>query len=408
MRICVIGYGHSVSDVRVYEREVRSLTKAGHVVTIVARQSPNIRPVWFGCFLRPHKFREDGIDHVLIASRPTSMIFKILSEPVWCLRYLFSVCGLRADAYHCHEPQSLLIGWMVAKFRGADLVYDCHEYQSEAWADMFPRCLRNVAFRFFRFLEGAAARSVSAVVTVNSRLVDRFVKDCPRTIEVPNYPLWEQFGEVTPQAGACVREKYRGKRILIYHGAIFEARGLLACVRLMGELVKRVPNALLLVIGPPPDAGFMHRLMATIDECGVSGGVELLPWMQPQDLIAYLCAAELGLFLPDPTYERYRHAEPVKFFEYAASWTPVVLSDVPALHSLVDISKNGILVDPRATSEMANDVADLLESAPRMQGMMDSGRRIFEERYNWDAVSKRLIDLYDSLGSERESNTEDG
>jgi glycosyltransferase involved in cell wall biosynthesis len=39
----------------------------------------------------------------------------------------------------------------------------------------------------------------------------------------------------------------------------------------------------------------------------------------------------------------------------------------------------------------------LLADEPRRQVMGLAGRRLAQERYSWDAIGRRLVEIYDSL-----------
>jgi glycosyltransferase involved in cell wall biosynthesis len=404
MRICVVGYCHSISDIRIYAREASSLARAGHAVTVIAREQLGQRSTCRRTWQRPRAYRERQIDHIIMPPRPCSTLLRLLTEPLWFLRYLAALTRTPADAYHCHEPQSLFLGLLVTRFRKAHLIYDCHEYQPEAWAEFFPSVWRGHAFRVFRRLESMAAKTVSAVVTVNAQLVQRFQVDCTNVVEAPNYPLRETFEGISPRTGDPVRKLYRKQNLLLYHGSLFKERGLLTCVALMKSLIRCAPESALLIIGPPSDPTFMKELKEAIADPALAGSVTLLPWMSHEALIPYLCAADLGLFIPDPTFERYRYAEPVKYFECAACWTPMVLSDVPALNHLVSTTESGILVDPREMETTAAQVAAVLKDRELLGSMADSGRKAYEARFNWNTVEERLLALYKGLEEQGEKN----
>jgi glycosyltransferase involved in cell wall biosynthesis len=42
-------------------------------------------------------------------------------------------------------------------------------------------------------------------------------------------------------------------------------------------------------------------------------------------------------------------------------------------------------------------VEQLLADEPRRQAMGLAGRRLAQERYSWDAIGRRLVEIYDSL-----------
>jgi starch synthase len=46
---------------------------------------------------------------------------------------------------------------------------------------------------------------------------------------------------------------------------------------------------------------------------------------------------------------------------------------------------------------VADAVVTLLADEPRRQAMGVAGRRLAQERYAWDAIARRLVEIYESL-----------
>jgi glycosyltransferase involved in cell wall biosynthesis len=78
--------------------------------------------------------------------------------------------------------------------------------------------------------------------------------------------------------------------------------------------------------------------------------------------------------------------------------TPVVASDIPGYRAVMspETSVTFPAGDERA---LADAVAALLEDEPRRQSLGAAGRRLAEERYSWDAVGRRLLEIYESLAA---------
>jgi glycosyltransferase involved in cell wall biosynthesis len=399
MHICVLGFAHSISASRVYTKEAFSLRDAGHRVTLIARDVRVTEGYDEAVFGKARSGIRDGIAHTLFPHRPKSAFRRLLAEPVLLCRYLAAVWRVKADVYHCHEPQSLVVAFLIAPLRRARVVYDCHEYQPESTSEFFGP-LYPIVFPICRGLERVAARICSAVVTVNEELGDRFRKDSRLVAVLPNYPLRASF-EAESDVTSPQLEHYVGKKVLVYHGSLSRPRGLLSCIQLIDGIRQNIPEAVLLIIGPPSAPEFMTELKEMAEP--LRDAVEFFPWMEHDELVAYLRRADLGLFLPDPALERYQKAEPVKYFEYAACRVPVVMSDVPALRTLVEVNENGRVVDPRDMKHACAEVVCLLQDSARLALMAEKGRKAFIDRLSWEAVQDRLLAIYRTFESESAS-----
>lgn len=400
MKIVVMAFSHSVGDVRVYDKEAVTLRDAGHEVTVLARENSGEGHKHF--FRKSRYEVHGGIKRILFPRPVRSFLVRKLFDVYWLIRYFCTAIRLKADVYHCHEPQSLFVGLFLGKLKHAKVVYDCHEYQPESSAAFAPKWIQPAVVRLFRRMEASSSAKVDAVVTVNEELATRFRANCSRVVVLQNYPLSGTF-EVLPARDAVsseVRKLADEDRILIYHGSLSEERGLLHCIDLLRRLRKTLPNVQLWIIGSPGAPGFMEKLHSRIADVD-GNNIRLFPWMPHGRLLEYLCVADLGLFLPGLDHDRYRRAEPVKFFEYAASEVAVAMSDVPALRSLVEIADNGILLDPGRPEEMAVAVAKFIDDTDRLAEAKRHGRLAFLRRFRWQAVSGRLVRLYEQLSDEK-------
>ena len=395
MKICILAFAHSILGTRVYYREALTLRRAGHDVMIIGRDPG-------GQLAR--EGMSDGVRFRAYPARSLSRLRQALSDPVMLFRFLRDGWREDADVYHCHEPQSLLVGTILARSRGVGLVYDCHEYQPESYADHFGPALYPLAKRLFRILERLSIRLVDCVVTVNEHLGGRFCPDCDHVVVLPNYPVLKMFEDIESPP-AELRARYAGKKVLMYVGGMGEARGVTACLHVMAHLHTLVPEARMLFIGRL-SGDYAQQVKALINELGLEDVVEFLGRVEYHAIPGCLQLGDLGVFLVQPGRERYAWAEPIKYFEYSACGLPVVMSDLLAPRRLiVEEVDNGIVVDPQDYIGTAKAIAELLGDEPRRQAMARRGREAFLSRLNWRAVEGRLISAYEQLGTEIESRS---
>jgi glycosyltransferase involved in cell wall biosynthesis len=71
----------------------------------------------------------------------------------------------------------------------------------------------------------------------------------------------------------------------------------------------------------------------------------------------------------------------------------VVASDIPGYRDVVT-AETGVLVPPGDPDALADAVVRLLEDERRRCAMGASARLAAEERYSWDAIAERLLDIY--------------
>ena len=85
-----------------------------------------------------------------------------------------------------------------------------------------------------------------------------------------------------------------------------------------------------------------------------------------------------------------REAFGIVYVEAMTHGLPVVATNVGALPDMVEDGVNGYLVDPSDTAALAQRLITLLAEPETCRAMGARGRALAGERYNWDAVGRRL------------------
>jgi glycosyltransferase involved in cell wall biosynthesis len=177
-----------------------------------------------------------------------------------------------------------------------------------------------------------------------------------------------------------------------YGGLERMARGLdllaAAAASLAGEPGQPVRLAL---VGGPTE--YVTELRASLQNGGLPPDFVLYPGhVPPADVPGYLRAFDVCV-MPSPWSEFYAYyTSPMKLFEYMASGSPLVASDLPATAEVIHHAENGLLVPP-------GDVAALTDALCRLRDDPALGRRLAAQaardvlHYTWDTRARRILDF---------------
>ena len=168
-------------------------------------------------------------------------------------------------------------------------------------------------------------------------------------------------------------------------------------IRAMPEIVRRVPDAALLIVGDGPYRDTLERLAfeAPLRSVVLAGQVseEELPFYYAAgDVFAMPCRTRRGGL----EVEGWGNV----FIEAAAAGRPVVVGDSGgARESLVD-GVTGHLVDGEDVAQVADVVAGLLEDPARAAAMGRAGRERVERSFTWPRAAAQLAGwLREAAGS---------
>lgn len=379
MKVCLLSSVHPCFDVRIFQKEAKSLAEAGYQVTLVAVAD----------------FKEKVVDQVRVLGLPQFRSRAL--RPLNWYRILRIALRERADAYHLHDPELLLVGSMIKALTKSPIIYDVHENypQDILTKEWIPRALRKAISQIFRVFEDNVAKRMDAVVVVNEHLSERF-SEKSHVVTVSNYSRIERFA--CADRGSEQDDK-RMRPYFVYAGRISDDRGIYECLQAL-ETVRDEKVELLCAgrIGHVGNRGF--RALLDGDQSGAP--FQYLGLLPSEDIPALLKGALAGLLCFQATPNNVL-ATPNKLFEYMSVGIPVIASNFPFIRQVVSEVDCGLLVQPDNLEQIALAMAHLLRNPEDAARMGRNGFRAARERYNWLLEEKKLLSLYEALLGSRSS-----
>jgi len=183
------------------------------------------------------------------------------------------------------------------------------------------------------------------------------------------------------------RHGVAGRSLVVCVSRLIPRKGQDVLIRAMPEILRRVPDAALLLVGDGP---YRERLEAMAVE-GPRGSVVLAGQVSESDLPSYYRAGDV-FAMPCRTRRGGLEVEGWGnvFIEAAACARPVVVGDSGgARESLVD-GQTGLLVDGASVGEVAEAVGSLLADRPRAEAMGRAGRERVERAFTWPRAAGQL------------------
>jgi glycosyltransferase involved in cell wall biosynthesis len=369
VRVVHLSTLHQPLDTRIFHKECRTLSAAGHEVHLLVADAPAVP-------LGGVRFHQLGIPTT--GFRPARIVRRLLGV-------YKKAALLKGDLYHFHDPELIVVG-LLLKRDGFRVIYDVHEdAPREAIAvnkeNPLDGQLKSWAWSF---LESAGRQAFDGFVCATPAIARHF--PAQRTITVRNYPLLEEFPEPVQDGNERTSD-------LAYVGGLTVIRGVREMVGLLERLPESPPVQLVLA-GPvnPPE------LLADLSALPGWRRVRYLGQLSRAGVQRVLGRARIGLLLLHP--ERiHLDSLPVKLFEYMAAGLPVVASDFPQWRDIVYGIGCGIMVDPFQPAAVAEAVCHLLDRPAEAAEMGRRGRAAVCERFNWQPEGQELLRLYDRLAA---------
>lgn len=361
-KICHVTSVHPHTDVRIFKKECRSLSKKYEVVLI----APNVD--------------DQVIDdvHVYGVKLPEGRANRIKSLS----RVYDKMVDVDADVYHFHDPELMKLGVKIKREKHKRIIFDSHEDvpQQILCKEWIPRLFRKPLSFVYGKYEKSKLQKYDALVSVTPAIVERLNRINPYTYQVTNYPaLTKVEGERTWGKSVCftggVSEQY------LHHEIIS---------------ILQQTDANYILAGPCQISNYMEKLKSLhgwdrVDYRGVVPNEECYRIMQSSS-----AGLALLFYSPNVGYKRGTLGV-LKIFEYMMVGIPVICTDFDLWKEIVEGNNCGICVNPYDSREIVKAINYLMDNKDVAIKMGDNGREAVRKFYNWESQEKILFEMYETV-----------
>lgn len=381
MKICLLNVLHDALDKRMYHKIARSLIGAGHEVVSIAPGADEAAKTLD---------KKDGVRFI-----PIPAAQRFAGRLVSVVRLVRLGRRQGADVYIAPEPESWVAALLIKLTAGGRVVLDMHEHIPSEFAKFFPRFLRpGVSWTTVRFMR-LFARFTDLILLTRGSFDDFWTGlSTPRATVINTNHLQPRCLEI-PEV---LRERYAGRPTLIHQGIFGDIRGSYQLLEAMKRVAAAVPDVQCIVLGKYA-YGDAEAYRDAIRQAGLDEVISMIDAVPYAEVPAYIAVSRIGLILFQPGLPNHTLAMPHKLFDYMREAKPVI---APAFSlevaRIVREADCGILVDVTAPEAIADAMLDLLRDPGKAERLGQNGRRLVEEKYNWQQDEKRLLDAINRIG----------
>lgn len=333
--------------------------------------------IWALGRLMPNSGPGPAFSHTRIRL-PFQRGFAFYASLQWAI--LWKMRNEHFDAIWANDLDTLLPAFMLSWWRGVPLIYDSHEFFTEA-AGLTGRPFHRGVWLL---LERLVFPRLKAVITVNDSIADAYAARYPqarskRPLVVRNMPLKRELLAANPS----VRSQYgisEDGLLMILQGAFMDQdRGVREALGLLDE----PDDWSLLLVGAGPEFDRAKSLQSRYGDRLIC--LDKLPF---DALFQLTASADIGLSLDQGKHGNYWMSLPNKLFDYIHAGLPVVATAMPEVKKVVEAWEIGCVVplgDPAALANAIREVRDI----PR-KTWQDRCRRAADSLH-WASDEKHLI-----------------
>lgn len=241
-------------------------------------------------------------------------------------------------------------------------------------------------------------RKLPYVITTNQRKKERLISEfgidpkkiyiAPNAVDVEKFIHRYKTMKTTAELEAIGWPQNR--RVVLYAGSLFPWKGVSTLVRATKFLPPNM-NTMTVIVGGNDDERW--RLREFIFQEGLDGLVKILPH-QPHAEIPALLAEASVLVLPTSgkTQIGREDTSPIKAFEYLAAAKPIVASDVPSSHEVLDETM-AVFFRADDPEDCAKAITRALSLDPVARDTMFAAQQTFICEHTWNARAQAILNF---------------
>lgn len=365
MKVCHLTSVHQWNDIRIFHKECKSLSDAGFETHLIVPNTSNR----IESTVHIHSFETENTGRLKRIRKTTKQVYQLALQ-------------IDADIYHFHDPELIPYGLKLRR-KGKIVIYDSHEDLPKQVLSKFwiPKVFRLPLSWMVKKYEAYASKRLSAIISVNDQICERFKQTNNKVVKVANYPLLEELNSHTTD------ERPKKELQIVYVGSLTETRGIT-------ELVQAVEGTEIKLIlagnfSPQSYGDSLKQLKGW-------GNVDFRGFLNREQIAEVLLESSLGMVTLHPT-PSYVEALPIKLFEYMSFGLPVVCSNFPIWKEIIDKYTVGVSVDPLNPEQIRQTLLNLLSEKSQMKEMGVNGINAIKKELNWSIEFIKLKDLYSNL-----------
>ena len=356
------------NDLSYDQRMIRictSLTHAGYEVMLIGRKKKNSVPLVATIYKQKRLpcFFEKG----------KLFYFE------YNLRLFFFLLFKKAAVVCAIDLDTIIPCYYISRLKKIKRVYDAHEYFSQQKEIIS----RPGIYRIWHWVEKTFVPDFTDGYTVGSYIAAEFEKLYNVKYQViRNLPVFKPANLISTSTNA--------KKIIIYQGAVNEARGLEYLIPAMKNV-----DAELHIYG---DGNFVEQIRGIVSTNNLADKVFIKGKLLPDDLDKVTQHAYIGVNLVENTGLNQYYSLANKFFDLIQHEIPQVTMDYPEYKTVNDAFEVAVLIRDLQISRISNALNSLLNDVAlydRLKQHCSSAKKVF----NWQQEEKKLIAFYkDILG----------
>lgn len=366
-KVCHVISGYFRNDARVFQRQCKSLQKAGYDI----------------CLLTNDCESEEILDDIKIYTCKKSWKNRLKILLFAKHQFYQKAVDIDADIYQMHSPELISLG-IALKQLDKIVIYDAHEdlprhILEKEW---IPGFMRKTISRIVEVFMNKSLAKYHEIISPHSHVVKQLKSINENVTLITNFPIINNSVDVS------LDDYLKRHNIMCYTGTVYEYSNQEAIL----DAMLHIPDINYEIAGYVGDS-HLERLSAHKDFNRVKFWGRI-PWSQMKyfydktiiGLVIYDYKLNLGYKLGSFGTN--------KLFEYMEAGLPFICTDYDLWKDVVDKYNCGIYVQPNNSKQIEDAINYLIKNKEKAYIMGQNGKRAVIQEYNWQSQETKYVAIY--------------
>jgi glycosyltransferase involved in cell wall biosynthesis len=404
MNIGMLLNGNYPADIRV-RKEAETLAEK-HNVFVLCKKNPDEKQyeVVNGVqVIRKIEYRSLAHEGIIDVIASISFV-----HPFFKKELAYFIKENKIEVLHVHDLPLAKTAFLAAKKYHLKTILDLHENYPAALITWFSwrknpviRLKNKLFFSYNRWrkYESRIIQKFDVLIAVvdemKQRLIEQHNISESNIVIVPNSEK-KEFIKNFDDSTLNYFEDLKDKFIISYVGGFGPHRGLHTAILGMKNISKKIPNALLVLVGPANN-DVRNHLKNLINQNNLQDFVEIRGREPFKNVVNIMKNSSVNI-IPHISNEHTESAVPHKFFQILLSGKPLLVSNCAPMKRLVNQFEIGTFFESENPESFANSIIEIdFNYLKALEKAKKGNDESLNGELNWEFTSKNLVHLYDNL-----------
>jgi glycosyltransferase involved in cell wall biosynthesis len=365
--ILVITTVHYYKDARIFFKEIKSLKKITNNLIYLA-QHKNIK-----------EFKEDDV-HIKPLSLAKS-IFQRIFKLQWNAYKIIK--KLRPKIIHFHDPELIILMYILKKKLGNKIIFDIHENVSASFSDnlWLPRFSISFVKNFYNIIEKFIIKHFDDLIIAEESYRSTYGQ---KPFLIRNYPIVADCKKHYKDFSSGIK--------FVYSGSIRENRGAKLMLDVIEELSKKHDNISFELVGKIVPEDFKRELESFVKEKNLQNIVTIHGEIPLDEVYKILEKCHFGFSIMDDI-ENYRGSISTKIFDYMKFGVVPIVTNFNIYKEYISEPDTGLMVN-NEINDIVTKVDAIINDWERFNSLNNNAYINLLKNWNWENEEKKLFELY--------------